>query len=86
MVSQLEDEDRPSLANACHFPLVQLHGSGLLNTDDSFDGAPSPITAARALNLFCSCKSSGGAGAFLLVKEGAANSQEEKRGKEEVSM
>lgn len=49
--------------------LMLMHGSGSASLDDSMDGAPSISSPERALNLFCTCKSSDGAGAFLLVPE-----------------
>lgn len=58
-----------------------LCGSGLLSAADLFDRAPRAVTAMGELSLFFSCRFSG-AGAFLLVREGTASSQEEqKRGK-----
>lgn len=65
----------------CLALLVLLCGSGLLNTADLFDRASRAVTAMRELSLFFSCRFSG-AGAFLLVREGTASSQEEQeRGK-----
>lgn len=60
-----------SLSNGTthHFILVLLQGSVSASSAALLERGPSPSSAKRALNFFCSCRTTGGRVAILLVPE-----------------